>query len=70
MQLVLIVQVILLATIAAGVYMLFIKYERRSGKERRRGNRGGRRAEDALAGATPGSGRSWSREPEADRPVT
>jgi len=48
MQLILVVQVVLLVTIGAGVYTLFIRHERRSGKERRRSNRGGRRAQDDV----------------------
>jgi len=38
MQLILVVQVVLLVTIGAGVYVLFIRPEGRSGKERQRSN--------------------------------
>jgi hypothetical protein len=45
MQLVLVFQVLLVVAIAAGI---FVSWDRRSGKDRRRGSRGGRRTADGA----------------------
>ena len=46
MTLMLVFQLVLIGAIAAGI---FTSWDRRSGKDRRRANRGGRRAADAQA---------------------
>ena len=45
MQLVLVFQVLLIVAIAAGI---FVSWDRRSGKDRRRATRGGRRTADGA----------------------